>query len=297
MKSLLRYPGGKSRMLSILQPYLLELVNGEAHYVEPFVGGGSVALEIAKTKPSIRLALNDKDELVASLWRIICGQKAGVEELCHRIDVVPNPELYRQIKGTEYGDIVGKAFKCLFLNRTSFNGVLRNSSFLCGSAQKTWLIGHRYQPDVLARLLRDYHSLLAGRTTVSCEDALGFIDRHDDYPLFVDPPYFPSNKPNKLYGIYMGREEHERLASRLATVRKCVVTYDYCETVRGMFGEAGFSIAATTGYYSSGKSGHGYLIDDGSGPSDKKWKTKVELIGTKGIEHRGCMMPLAPFRN
>jgi DNA adenine methylase len=291
MKTLFRYPGGKSRMLPVLRPYLRKLVEGETHYAEPFVGGGSVALEVARCNPKIKLFLNDKDNLVASVWRVICGRSRDVEALCRKLDVRPTVPLYQEIKATEFKDTIGKAFKGLFLNRCSFNGMIHNSSPMGGVQQNgKCTLDSEYKPAVLAQLLHEYHNLLKGRTTVSCDDAINFIRRHKDCSMFVDPPYFPNGGSNKLYGVYMTREEHERLASRLAGLRKCVVTYDYCETVRAMFVGAGFSTSATTGFYSSGKAKHGFVIDDGSGPSEKKWKVKVELIATKGIQRRGCVI-------
>lgn len=112
--------------------------------------------------------------------------------------------------------------------------------------------------------------------------------------MFLDPPYFPDAKPNRLYGVYMTGTEHEQLADCLAGVRKCVVTYDFSETVRAMYADRDLSINATKGSYSSGKSKHGFVVDYGDGPANNKWKEKIELIATKGIEHRGCV--ITPMR-
>ncbi len=291
MKTLFRYPGGKSRMIPVLRPYLAELAKDETKYAEPFVGGGSVALEIARHNPKIKLLLNDKDELVASVWQIICGTKQGVETLCRKLDVQPTVTMYRRIKETHCQDTIGKAFKGLFLNRTSFNGMIHNSSPMGGVNQAgEYPIDSQYKPAVLARLLDEYHDLLKGRTTVSCDDATNFVRRHKDCPMFVDPPYFPDAKENKLYGIYMTKAEHEQLADRLAEVRKCVVTYNYSEAIRVLYADRNFSINATRGSYSSGKAKHGYVVDYGDGPANTKWKEKIELIATKGIEHLACVI-------
>ena len=47
-----RYPGGKSRALSKLFQYIPDLKDYK-EYREPFLGGGSVALEITKRYPQI----------------------------------------------------------------------------------------------------------------------------------------------------------------------------------------------------------------------------------------------------
>ena len=51
LKTPLRYPGGKSRAVSKLFQYIPDL-NNHKEFREPFLGGGSVALEITKRYPN-----------------------------------------------------------------------------------------------------------------------------------------------------------------------------------------------------------------------------------------------------
>ena len=57
-KTPLRYPGGKSRALSKLFQFIPDLKDYESFH-EPFVGGGSVAIEISKRYPHLKIWIND----------------------------------------------------------------------------------------------------------------------------------------------------------------------------------------------------------------------------------------------
>ena len=57
-KTPLRYPGGKSRALSKLFQFIPNL-SDYTEYREPFLGGGSVAIEISKRYPHLKIWVND----------------------------------------------------------------------------------------------------------------------------------------------------------------------------------------------------------------------------------------------
>ena len=52
LKTPLRYPGGKSRALTKLDPYIPDL-RDYVEFREPFLGGGSVAIHISKKYPHL----------------------------------------------------------------------------------------------------------------------------------------------------------------------------------------------------------------------------------------------------
>ena len=68
LKTPLRYPGGKSRALSKLFQYMPDL-SGYTEYREPFLGGGSVALEVTKRYPRLDIWVNDLYEPLYNFWR------------------------------------------------------------------------------------------------------------------------------------------------------------------------------------------------------------------------------------
>ncbi|BCU94227.1 MAG: hypothetical protein CM15mV4_1920 [Caudoviricetes sp.] len=58
LKTPLRYPGGKSRALANLFRFLPDLSQVK-EYREPFLGGGSVAIEVTKRYPNLPIWVND----------------------------------------------------------------------------------------------------------------------------------------------------------------------------------------------------------------------------------------------
>ena len=67
LKTPLRYPGGKSRAVVKLFQYLPDLTQVK-EFREPFIGGGSVALEITKRYPNIEIWVNDLYEPLYNFW-------------------------------------------------------------------------------------------------------------------------------------------------------------------------------------------------------------------------------------
>ena len=91
IKSPLRYPGGKSKAMTQIIPYLpLQF----SEYREPFLGGGSLFVYLKQRQPNLRFWINDlnfdlycfwkfaqteNENLVAEIWRVKRERKDGRE--------------------------------------------------------------------------------------------------------------------------------------------------------------------------------------------------------------------------
>ena len=65
LKTPLRYPGGKSRAV----PKLCQWLPAEiTEFREPFLGGGSMAIEITKQYPDLKIWVNDLYEPLYNFW-------------------------------------------------------------------------------------------------------------------------------------------------------------------------------------------------------------------------------------
>lgn len=265
-------------MLPDLAPYLTGMLDNETDYAEPFTGGASVALYVARNFPEVALHLNDKDPLIASLWTIISGPVEGVEKLATLLDVQPTLDLWHATKESQPADHVTRAFKAIFMNRTSWNGIIHTSRPIGGLKQNSaWPIGCRYTVASLVKLVREYNQLLAGRTTVTCMDATEFL-RKRPYPCFVDPPYLMKGK-NGLYGATMTEAEHSAFAKVLRAARKWVLTYDLKDKI------------ACDLYWGSSKNliDTRYSMDTGHKAHRKtvhvaEWKKASEICAWKGFD-------------
>ena len=56
LKTTLRYPGGKSKAIKTLSAWYPKVIT---EYREPFIGGGSIAIDVTKSNPSIPVWIND----------------------------------------------------------------------------------------------------------------------------------------------------------------------------------------------------------------------------------------------
>ena len=96
-KTPLRYPGGKSRALSKLFQFVPNL-SKYTEYREPFLGGGSVALEITKRYPHLKIWVNDLYEPLYNFWREIQDNGEQVKNILLQLKQRhPDPSSAKQL--------------------------------------------------------------------------------------------------------------------------------------------------------------------------------------------------------
>jgi DNA adenine methylase len=136
-KTPLRYPGGKSRACTKMDPYLLK-VSDCKEYREPFLGGGSVAIHITKKYPHLDIWVNDLYEPLYNFWRVLQDDgNALYETLCDLKSRHPEPESAKELflKSKEYlndesnNDPLQRAVSFYIVNKCSFSGLTESSSF------------------------------------------------------------------------------------------------------------------------------------------------------------------------
>lgn len=212
MLSPLRYPGGKRRMLGELMPRILPHVRKTGLYIEPFVGGGSVALAVAHYDRNCLLHINDADPGVSAFWHVIAS--ADYTKLVdHVLACKPTVELHTKLRTLDAKPRLHRAWRTLFLSRTSFSGII-GAAPIGGAAQKSkWKIDCRWNPDRLAAQITKAHGLLRGRTSVSNYDFCFAMGEGLRVPatIYADPPYIA--KGDMCYGKQMDALEHEALAT------------------------------------------------------------------------------------
>jgi len=136
LKTCLRYPGGKSRAVTKMDPYFPDLRNYN-EFREPFIGGGSVAIHITKKYPNLNIWVNDLYEPLINFWQQL--QMFGVElkeELSGYKLAHITPELARelfvkskdQINDTSVSNL-DRATAFYIVNKCSFSGLTESSSF------------------------------------------------------------------------------------------------------------------------------------------------------------------------
>ncbi len=243
MKSVFRYPGGKSKLLPKMESHLKQLIDGSDSFFDCFVGGGSVLLWVAENYPDLQLNCNDKNFGIYSFWSLV---STGVDDFYYLLDIKPTLELFYQIRDNRFFKIknisldketeLGAAIASVILNRTSFSGM--GVSPIGGKEQKSeYKIDCRYNYDKLCKNLEKINKLLKNRLVCYNFD-INYLLTNYTYAMnnrsyYLDPPYFV--KGPELYSVYMKNNEHINLRDNLTDFDRWLLSYDNCPEIRELY--------------------------------------------------------------
>lgn len=233
----LRYPGSKRRMIPAIRQLINENVPPPVKLlVEPFCGGSSVSLGLLETGTVERVLLADFDPLIAAFWQVALKDTDWLIKAMHKEPVTV--ERWDHWRATRPRGVRNRALKCLFLNRTTFSGILGgHAGPIGGRAQKTYPIDCRFNKDSLEERLLNIQGLhREGRIldvyearfqeTFRRADALvrelGYSS--DSVAYYLDPPYV--EKASDLYDRPFTERDHRQLAAYLGTTDRWVLSYD-----------------------------------------------------------------------
>src|SRR5574339_65962 len=258
-----RYPGAKNKMLPVLREHLDPILAGQNSFMDVFVGGGSVLLDVAQRYPSIQLYANDKDYWMSSFWSIVSGRDEGkFNELLQLVSKKPTLELFYELRNTSTTDPVECAYRSIFFNRTTFSGIFYSGP-IGGKDQKSkYTVDCRYNSKKLKEKIQSCRKLLVNRTTVTGLDFADYTDFwNTDTPAYLDPPYYV--KGDALYIEKMDSFQHEKLAALLQHRDNWVLSYDDCPEIRNLYSNSKI-IDLSARYCINGKK--------------DSWESKNELI-------------------
>ncbi len=243
-KSPLRYPGGKARFTPFIWSAIKHSGVNPTLFAEPFCGGSGVSLAMLELGYVERIALNDLDPLVANFWKIVFGKTdSPTEDLEWLLNQVESATLtineWRSQKMLQPNSIREAAFKCLYLNRTSFNGILHQSGPIGGWEQKNRKLDARYNPEKLIRRICELNGLsdsVIQVSSVGWKDFCSFFSRKSGVYLYLDPPYY--HKANQLYSNTFNENGHRELHDYLVKVKiPWMLSYDDAPEVRSLYGK------------------------------------------------------------
>ncbi len=194
IRSPLRYPGGKSKIVTQLGEFLPQNI---FEYREPMVGGGSVFIYIRQKFPEIKVRINDLNRDVYCFWKIVKENNHELVEEIKRIkkNCRNGKNLFNKLKLDIESDKISdfeRAVNFFVLNRISFSGLTTSGGYSRDSFKR------RFTTSSIERI-------------IPLEDILQNVDiSHGDYSnllngrkrqvlIYLDPPYF-NNKTSRLYG-------------------------------------------------------------------------------------------------
>lgn len=228
----LRYPGGKTKLASLIYLIMQNTGNGCRTYIEPFAGGAGVALSLLLEDKVDRIVINDYDKAIYSFWRAIKEDTAPLLQLVAKTPL--SIEEWRRQKdmyanhNNKYSVELG--FAAFYLNRTNRSGVLKGGPIGGLSQEGNYLMDARYNR---AELISRIEKIAKRKKDISVynKEVRSFISdiipRHQQQAfVYFDPPYY--KKGPELYKNFLQPNDHEDIANSIIQNVQCdwIVTYD-----------------------------------------------------------------------
>jgi len=195
-KTPLRYPGGKSKAVTKMDPFFPDLRDYK-EFREPFLGGGSVAIHITKKYPDLTIWANDLYEPLVNFWQQL--QMFGTElknaladlKSSHN-DPVSAETLFLSSK-VKINDIsvnnFDRAVAFYIVNKCSFSGLTESSSFSPQASNANFSMrGIEKLPD---------YSKIISKWRISNFSYDYMMDGNRNVFMYLDPPY---DIKDNLYG-------------------------------------------------------------------------------------------------
>jgi DNA adenine methylase len=257
----LRYPGSKRRLAGYLSEVLRLNRVRPSLFVEPFAGGASVALQLLDNDLVDRIALGERDTYVASFWRVVFDDSEWLIDAIKRVPAtVDTWRKFREEGGTTDRD---RALACLFLNRTSFSGILnRRAGPIGGLAQKSsYSIGCRMALPTIEKRIRQAARLKdrvafvhSGPWSETIEAATAVRPQQNGLFFYFDPPFW--QKADRLYRHWFTREDHQTLHDSLVTLEHpWLLSYDPAPEAIAMYTNGGHGVRHIDILYSASATG------------------------------------------
>ena len=234
-KTPLRYPGGKSRALSKLFQFIPDLKD-YTEFREPFLGGGSVAIEIGKRYPHIKIWVNDLYEPLYNFWRVLQLDGDKLKDALVRLkETHSNPSsaktLFLECKNylaKPVGNATDRAISFYVVNKCSFSGLTENSAFSQQASKSNFSMSGIEKLPEYSRMIKNWKI-----TNLSYERMLS--DDLDSF-LYLDPPYeIKSNLYGRKGDMHKGFN-HDQFASWCDDYKSPIlISYNSSQLIRDRF--------------------------------------------------------------
>ncbi len=225
-RSPFRYPGGKTWLVPTVRKWLSS--KSEKKLIEPFCGGGTVALTAAAENLANKVTMVEMDPDVAAVWKVILDDG---EWLAKRIlEFHFSNETVAALTKSEPENEKERAFVTILRNRTNHGGILAKGSGAVKKGENGKGLGSRWYPNTLAKRIIDIQRYRS-KIVFFQGDAFDFFSptSYDEQSyFFIDPPYTVAGR--RLYNL--SDIDHELLFKKTSQLNcHYLMTYDKCDYV------------------------------------------------------------------
>jgi len=247
LKTPLRYPGGKSRACTKMDPHFPDLRN-YTEFREPFLGGGCVAIHVSYKYPHLKITVNDLYEPLINFW--VQLQTFGDELTDKLIDYKinhPNPKYGPQEEDFKYPalelflnakkvinnkslDNIERAAAFYIVNKCSFSGLTESSSFSKQASVSNFSMRGIEKLRGYSEIISHWHI-----NQYSYEYCLR-ENIHDDLFMYLDPPYdIKDNLYGKSGSMHKGFDHDEFAVNCSQSKIDMLISYNSDQLVKDRF--------------------------------------------------------------
>jgi DNA adenine methylase len=194
MSSPIQFVGGKAVQLKYIIPYIVDELKTNEYYYEPFLGGGSVLIELLKQNlPHVKFRCSDSNDILIRMFKEI---QNSPEELMEKLDAISKREDYYEVRAEYNKNPTVEHF--IYLNKRCFRGLFRvnkKGKFNASCNKQTNVV--YYSKDNILELHRLFNELDVEFETKDYLD----INIEKNSVLYLDPPYYGVFNEYTSYGF------------------------------------------------------------------------------------------------
>lgn len=234
VRSLLTYPGGKSKALKHIFPYIPDNIK-QIH--SPFLGGGSIEVTLASA--GVQVHASDIFEPLINFWQCVLDDPNRITNIVKKYYPINREEFYN-FKNT-FNLIECKFEKAavfLILNWTSFSGMTLSGGFR-----------HDNTSNFNPHRIKKINNFKLNNLTVKNLSFKESLKNTGDDLIYLDPPYILKNG-NRLYGNKGNTHknfDHKELCKILKTKNNFILSYNNTPEILEMYKE--YNIYKPKWYY------------------------------------------------
>ena len=226
-KSPLRYPGGKTRAIPILEKYVEKFYPERNVLISPFFGGGSFELHM-KSK-GYRIHANDLFKPLYTFWKTLQERREGLTAEIKKCMPVTK-EVFASMRSSicSLEDPLLMATYYFVINRSSFSGATLCGGFSRQAAEK------RFTTSSVETLgacdLKDISF-----SNKDCSAILDEISETSSTIVYADPPYYIETYIYGKDGDMHESFNHEAFAATIKKRSDWIVSYNDCAYIRELY--------------------------------------------------------------
>ena len=240
LKTPLRYPGGKSKAIKTLSQWYPQIIS---EYREPFIGGGSIAIDVTKANPDIPVWINDLYVPLYNFWVQLRDHGQDLSESVREqkekmleSGTQDEKDQFARDLFNQYAaeidtyDDFQKAVAFFIMNKCSYSGLTENSTFSRTAANSNFSLVGADKLAQFSELIKNWKI-----TNIDYSEVMN-VEGSDNTFVFLDPPYdikdFLYGKNREMHKSF----DHDKFANDVYECpHKFMITYNDNERLRELY--------------------------------------------------------------